>query len=323
MDRIVNGRMFAVAFLFCTAFLLAFNPAQAQVPNTISYQGVLMDAGGAVVPDGNYSLTFRLYLVVTGGSPIWSETQSLPTGKGIFSAVLGSSTPIGLAFDRQYWLGITVGAGSELSPRAAITPAAYSFHSVRSDTASWFCVDYGTAGSMACGTPLGNGPGFILKAPNGERRDIFVGNTGTVIDYKLYVNKDGNVGIGTASWPGGKLGVNGDIFVSGNLTKMYSGSTPNNVTPTAFGNIKKNGTISTATPNVSVSWNATDSWYEIAISGVNYYFADYVTTVTPMGGTGTFLVPVTTSVSGGIVVQIFNLSGTRVQADFAFMTYKP
>ncbi|HTY60152.1 MAG TPA: hypothetical protein VMF59_15125, partial [Bacteroidota bacterium] len=208
-------------------------------------------------------------------------------------------------------------------PRAAITPGAYSFHSVRSDTAGWFCADYGATGSMACGTPLGNGPGFILKAPNGDRHDIFVSNLGTVIDYKLFVNKDGNVGIGTFSWPGGKLGVNGDIFVQGNVTKMYSGSNASNVTPIAFGTIHSDGTIFTSTPNVTASWNAGNAWYNITISGVDYYYSNYVTTVTPMGGTGTCLIPVTTSVGGGIVVQIFNLAGTRVQGDFSFMTYKP
>ncbi len=323
MNRVVTVRTFAAALLFFAAMMTAVTPVQAQVPNTISYQGLLMDAGGAVVPDANYSLTFKLYTVATGGSAIWTETQSLPTGKGIFSAVLGSVTPITLAFDKQYWLGVTVGSGSELTPRAVITPGAYSFHSVRSDTAAWFCADYGASGSMACGTPLGNGPGFILKAPNGDRRDIFVWNSGTVIDYKLYINKDGNVGIGTYSWPGGKLGVNGDIFVQGNVTKMYSGSNANNITPVAFGNINADGTISTATPNVSATWNATNNWYNVTVSGVDYFYANYVTTVTPMGGTGQFLVPVTSSVGGGLVVQIFNQAGTRVQGAFAFMTYKP
>jgi hypothetical protein len=323
MIHIVLRRSVVAIALVCAACLLAVAIGQAQIPKTVSYQGILTDAGGAVVPDGNYSLAFKLYAVASSGSALWSETQSVSTTKGIFSVVLGASTPIDLAFDKQYWLGITVGAGSEMSPRVAITSGAYSFRSVRADTASWLNADFGVGGSMACGTPLGNGPGWIMKAPNGERRDIFAGNGGTVVDYKLFVNKDGNVGVGTSSWPGGKLGVNGDIFVSGNLTKSYSVGTRNNATPLAFGTIKADGTISTATPNVTCSWNAGNSWYEITIADVNYFWTDYVTVVTPMGGTGTFLVPVTQSVSGNVVVQIFNLSGTRVQGYFSFMTYKP
>ena len=42
-------------------FLVAANFAWGQIPQTISYQGVLTDAGGAVVPDGTYQLTFNIY----------------------------------------------------------------------------------------------------------------------------------------------------------------------------------------------------------------------------------------------------------------------
>lgn len=323
MTHATSLKGFGAAILLAAAIMLGVAPSNAQVPGTITYQGMLTDAGGVVVPDAGYSLTFKLYSAASGGSALWTETQAVQTVKGVFTVALGSVTPLGLLFDMPYWLGTTVGAGSEMSPRIPITSGAYSMHSVRADTATWLNANYGAAGSMISGTPLGNGPGWIMKAPNGERRDIYVGNGGTVIDYKLYINKDGNVGVGTASWPGGKLGVNGDIFVSGKLTKLYSGSTPSNVTPVAFGNIKSDGTIYTATPNVTAKWNATNNWYEITIAGVNYFYPDYVTTVTPEGGTGVCLIPVTQSVSNNIVVSIFNLSGTRVQAEFAFMTYKP
>ncbi len=33
----------------------------ADVPQTISYQGLLKQADGSAVPDGNYDITFRLY----------------------------------------------------------------------------------------------------------------------------------------------------------------------------------------------------------------------------------------------------------------------
>jgi hypothetical protein len=107
--------------------LLSAGPALAVVPSTMSYQGVLMDNAGVLLPDGNYGLTFRLYTVASGGVAIWTETQSpVALSRGGFSVILGSVASLGgLAFDVPYWLGITVGGGGELSPRVALASSPY------------------------------------------------------------------------------------------------------------------------------------------------------------------------------------------------------
>lgn len=103
--------------------------ADAGVPGTISYQGVLTDAGGSAVPDGDYSLTFRLYDTPSGGSHLWEETKVVTVSKGIFSAILGAPSGISLPFDDQYYLGISVGGEAELDPRIELTSSAYSITS--------------------------------------------------------------------------------------------------------------------------------------------------------------------------------------------------
>ena len=107
--------------------VLLTSPALAVVPSTMSYQGVLMDNAGALVPDGDYSLTFKLYAVASGGAAVWTETQNpVAVSRGGFSVILGSVVPLsGLAFDVQYWLGITVGAGTEMTPRVALASSPY------------------------------------------------------------------------------------------------------------------------------------------------------------------------------------------------------
>ena len=106
---------------------LAPLPAQAQIPQTVSYQGVLTDASGNLVSDGAYDLTFKLYTVAIGGSPIWTETQaSVPVMKGAFSVMLGSVTTLTPAFDQQYFLGIAVNGGAELTPRVALASSPYA-----------------------------------------------------------------------------------------------------------------------------------------------------------------------------------------------------
>src|SRR3990170_3153333 len=77
----------------------------------INFQGRLTDAGGKFVPDGNYSLTFRIYTDSTEGSAKWTEAQTVPVSKGLFNAILGSITPIpDSIFDYpNTWLGIQDG----------------------------------------------------------------------------------------------------------------------------------------------------------------------------------------------------------------------
>jgi hypothetical protein len=102
----------------------------SQVPQKISYQGILTDAGGALVPNGNYNILFNIYNTSSGGTALWTETQSTQIIDGLFSVNLGEINPLNLPFDESYWLGITVGAGPELSPRVELTSTAYSYKSM-------------------------------------------------------------------------------------------------------------------------------------------------------------------------------------------------
>ena len=101
----------------------------AQIPQTISYQGLLTDASGNPKPDGNYQFTFYLYESSSGGSSIWSEVKTLAVSKGLFSTSLGDTSPFGstILFDKPYWLGIKVGTEPELTPRIEMTSSSYSF----------------------------------------------------------------------------------------------------------------------------------------------------------------------------------------------------
>ena len=101
--------------------------ARADVPDVMSYQGVLRDDVGNVVADGDYLLTFGIYDVESGGTPLWSEDQTATVSGGIFNVTLGTVTPLALDFDGQYWLGIAVEHGSELTPRVRLTTSPYAF----------------------------------------------------------------------------------------------------------------------------------------------------------------------------------------------------
>ena len=113
----------------------AFGAESITIPQMLSYQGKLTDTSGVPVPNGDYSVAFKLYTVPTGGSPFWSETQSVTTKSGLFSVLLGSVTPIGSIPDAgALYLGMAVGGGAELAPRVRIVSAAYAY---KSDTANY------------------------------------------------------------------------------------------------------------------------------------------------------------------------------------------
>jgi hypothetical protein len=113
----------------CMSFNQTLPAAYAGIPETINYQGYLADSDGDPIEDSVLSMTFHLYDTETGGTSLWSEVQSVDITDGIFSVILGASTPLDLDFSTQYWLGVTVGSDSEMTPRRELTGTVYSFRS--------------------------------------------------------------------------------------------------------------------------------------------------------------------------------------------------
>jgi hypothetical protein len=104
--------------------------ATASAP-VIHYQGRLLDpTTSQPKPDGSYQMSFNLYTVNSGGAPLWSETKSVTVNRGLFSVLLGESTPLNLAHfnGQELWLGVTVGADPEAQPRQRIAHVAYSLY---------------------------------------------------------------------------------------------------------------------------------------------------------------------------------------------------
>ena len=114
--------------------LLIFSVGMLQA-QTISFQGVLLE-NDEPVTDGNYTLTFRLYDVATGGSSVWMEQQTLSTVRGVYRAELGSVISFSdLTFAAPYWISVQVGDGEEMD-RLAMTYSPYAIHADKAAIAS-------------------------------------------------------------------------------------------------------------------------------------------------------------------------------------------
>lgn len=101
--------------------------AIAQVPRTISYQGVLQESSGKPVADGAHTLTLTLYATRTGQVALHTQTATVTTKGGVFQVML-DGIPSALAFNDALYLGISVNGGTELSPRTLLTAAPYALN---------------------------------------------------------------------------------------------------------------------------------------------------------------------------------------------------
>lgn len=111
-----------ILLVFCILIPILLH---TQLPNTISYQGVLQSADGILIEDGNYEINFTLFNDAINGDELWSESQNVDIRNGLFAVQLGSVESLNLSFDQSYWLEVSVN-GSTLSPRTALTASPYS-----------------------------------------------------------------------------------------------------------------------------------------------------------------------------------------------------
>lgn len=121
-DRLIRG---ILVLLF--AITPAVSSVKAAVPSTMSYQGILKNSSGNHI-SGTFSMQFKIYGASTGGTALWTETQSsVEASYGKFSVELGSVTPLNLAFDQEYWLSVKVGTDDEMMPRIKLTSVGYAY----------------------------------------------------------------------------------------------------------------------------------------------------------------------------------------------------
>ncbi|MFT5849669.1 MAG: hypothetical protein ACI9H6_000483, partial [Patiriisocius sp.] len=217
--------------VFSVGLLFAANASAA--PNQqINYQGKLLASSSAAVADGTVSIQFSLYTAATGGSNIWTETNSVDTASGLFSVMLGSSTSLsGVDFNQTLYLGINVAADGEMSPRKimGIVPAAFESVSLGGATSTQYLrSDEATALIASEAATLLT----ITQSGAGDILNLFDDTT------EVFTVTDGGlVGIGTTT-PAATFAVNGS---------MYTNST------VQFANLGNGFLITDAAGNISTS----------------------------------------------------------------------
>ncbi len=120
-------------------FVIIGTTGNAEIPQVITIQGRLTDSTGAVVGDGDYSMTFTIYDDSVGAHSLWvCRDQKVHVENGLFVYQLGSNCNLPdnlFVGDTVRWLGIQVGDDAEIAPRTRLTSASYVYHALRADTA--------------------------------------------------------------------------------------------------------------------------------------------------------------------------------------------
>ncbi len=240
-------------YVFCILVVLC-GLASAGAPKLMNYQGQLATSGGSPVPDGNYSVTFTVYDAPVAGNIKWTENQNVTTTGGAFAVLLGSVTPINdtvfNALDR--YLGITVGADPEMTPRIRLVTAPYSF---RVST-----VDGAGGGSIFGSLTL---PSSTMLGGNVFKNDsLFLHNAGT--DNTFLGENAGNLGVaGAANMAGGTRALR-NIGIGSNNTglgadALRSNTDGNNNTAIGSSALAANtaGLDNTATGVIALRFNTT------------------------------------------------------------------
>lgn len=109
--------------------------ARQSAPPVLQYQARLLNAAGQPLTAAGLPATFRIWDASTGGSALYTESQVLDVVDGLLSAGIGSVLPLPAElFDASpnRWLGITLGADAEMTPRQKLGSSPYA---LRADTA--------------------------------------------------------------------------------------------------------------------------------------------------------------------------------------------
>lgn len=194
-------------------------PVYAAAPSTLNFQARLMGQNGAIVADGNYSVQFKLYDAVSGGTNVWTETQTVTIKGGYLSVSLGAVTPFGsVDFANQHWLTMNVAGDGEMNPRIRLTAVPYAFAATK-------------AGGLTSGSSVITADGFAQVAPaglqslNSTNSALRLNQTGTggLLQFQgngsdvLTVSKTGALTTSGLITGNGGLTVTGGASISGGL----------------------------------------------------------------------------------------------------------
>jgi len=215
-------------FIILYLCICIFN-AYAQAPQLINYQGKLLTDGKPT--EGPVDITFAMYPAASGGTALWTETQSaVPLSNGMFNVLLGSITafqPDIFTTSGERWLGIKVGQDAEMMPRFRLSSVAYAIHSAHSDTAEFAKTAVTTSTGNTLDQAYDQGGAGVGRTITADAGAVYIaGSSGLTVAGNVSGTSnlivDGKIGVGIDN-PTYKVDVSGTVFSDQRIMADNSG----------------------------------------------------------------------------------------------------
>ena len=231
--------------LVLTFTQLALGAARAaDAPQSVNYQGKLLNAAGANVSDGTYTIQFKIYGAATGSTLLWGASSSVVVSSGLFNIIMGQGfgTPIAgatytaiadaLSFTTTPYLGLTITVDSsgpvpnpqEISPRLLFLSSPYALvahaaHLADSATTATNALQLGGLSASAYFTPASSAAttlqGPVTLANTAIANGTFTANGATRLAGAVQLDGPLTIGASGTTVGGGFVPVGGIIMWSG------------------------------------------------------------------------------------------------------------
>ena len=217
--------------------------AQAAVAAKLPFSARLTTTSGSNVPDGTYSVTFRLYSAATGGASVWSESHSVTVSRGAFAVYLGDSVSFasaGVSFSTSpYYLAFQVSGDPEMAPRYEIGSVPSALNAANADAINGLSSNdlfVKSANETVAGNTTFNGTVSVTSAASFSGSSSFTGG----------------VSIQPAATSGNALLVNTAASFVGNLLELQVNGSPR-FTATSTGAVTTASTLTVTSGGLVVS----------------------------------------------------------------------
>ncbi len=119
-----TGRILLIILPLVLLFLSA---CAAKLTPNLSHQGQLLDGSGNPVADGDYEVVYKIFQAASGGTAVYTETDTVTVENGLFTNTLGLTSTIDpTIFAQPTWLELTVN-GETLTPRQRLQGSPFAF----------------------------------------------------------------------------------------------------------------------------------------------------------------------------------------------------
>jgi hypothetical protein len=124
----IRSRRVTLVILLLFAFAsLVLTACAGKLEPRFSHQGRLQDETGVSVPDGNYNFRYRLFHAASGGTAVYTQTQTVAVSNGLFNSTVGLNQNINPdLFSQPVYMELTVN-GEVMTPRQLLQGSPFAF----------------------------------------------------------------------------------------------------------------------------------------------------------------------------------------------------